>query len=137
MTAAPDRRHKPENPLQRDTFAAENVAMSDLSTFHDKNQGRCGVAHVDEVHDEIEIQLKTPAKKVPEHRRWWRMVVIMGSDWHCRTANDQRKTRCRSLHGELFREHFRARVWTRHVVGRHQGIFRNGTFRGGRAEKNG
>jgi hypothetical protein len=40
MTAAADRRHKPENPLQRDTFATENVAMSDLSTFHDKNQAR-------------------------------------------------------------------------------------------------
>ena len=57
--AAADIRHDPQNLLQRDAFAAENVAMSDLSALHGKDQPGGDIAHIDEVHDEIEIQLKS------------------------------------------------------------------------------
>jgi hypothetical protein len=73
--------------FQRDAFAPENVAMSNLPALHRKNQARPDIAHVDEVHDEIEIQVKTPAKEVPEHRCRRSKVVIVCSDWHRRSAN--------------------------------------------------
>ena len=72
-----------------------------LSAFHGKNEPRRNIAHVDEVHDEIEIQLNAPAEKVPEHRRRRSEVVIMRSDRHCRSANHHRKTGCRSLQSRV------------------------------------
>ena len=130
IAAAADRRHQPKNLLQRDTFAAENVAMSNLPAFHRENQARRDIAHVDEVDDEIEIQLKSPAEKMPEHRRRRRKIVIMKSDRHRRSADDHRKTGCRGLQRELFREHFRAGIRTRHLVGRQRGMFRTASSKG-------
>lgn len=63
IAAAADHRHKPKNFAQRDTFAAENVAMSNLSAFHGQNQPCRDIAHIDEVYNEIEIQLKTRLRK--------------------------------------------------------------------------
>src|SRR5271166_3287180 len=60
--------HKPEKLLQRDTLAAENVAMSRLSALHSKNKAGCDIAHVDEIDGEIEVQVKPPAKEMPDHR---------------------------------------------------------------------
>ncbi len=115
--AAADLCHQLKNLFQRDAFTAENVAMSRPPTFHGQNQPRRGIAHVDEVDDEIEIQLKALAEKVPEHGRRRSEVVIMRSDRHRRTADDHRKTGRRGLRRQFFREQFRARIRPRHVVG--------------------
>ena len=37
--------------------------MSSLSAFHGKDQPFGGVAHIDEVHDKIKMQLKTSARE--------------------------------------------------------------------------
>src|SRR6202022_4502269 len=68
--AAADRSHKPKNLLQRDTFAAENVAMSDLPAFHGKDQTGCDVAYIEGVPDEIKIKLKASPQKWRGLRRW-------------------------------------------------------------------
>lgn len=91
IAAAATRCHEAKNILQRDTFAAKNVAMSDLPTLHGQNQARCNVAHVDKVDDEIKIQLKAPIEKVPEHRHRWSKVVIVRSDGHGWSADDHWK----------------------------------------------
>src|ERR1700716_3221688 len=51
-------RHQRENLFQRDTVAAENVAMPDTSLFHRKNEADRDIAYVDEVHVKIKIHLK-------------------------------------------------------------------------------
>ena len=58
---AADLSHEFENLSQRHAFAAENVAMSSVSALHGKDQPFGGVAHIDEVHDKIKMQLKTSA----------------------------------------------------------------------------
>src|ERR1700692_4017050 len=90
--AATDRRHKPKNVLQRDTFAAENVAMPNPPTFHSKNQTSRDITHVDEVHNEIKVQIMASAEKVSKHRRRWCYVVIKRTDRHCGTSDYHRKT---------------------------------------------
>ena len=60
---AADLSHEFENPSQRHAFATENIAMSGPSALHGKDQPFGGVAHVDEVHDKIKMQLKTPARE--------------------------------------------------------------------------
>src|SRR5205814_2329582 len=79
-TAAAIRCHEVKDILQSDTFAAKNVAMSDLPAFHGQDQARCNVAHVDQVDDEIKIQLKAPIEKVPENRYRGVKVVMVRSD---------------------------------------------------------
>src|SRR5438046_532855 len=91
----------------------ENVAMSDPPAFHGKNQAPGHVAHVDEVHNEVEIQAKTPAKKMPQHRRRRSKVVVTGSNWHCRASNYHRKAGRRSPYRDLLGENLGAGVWTR------------------------
>ena len=111
--------------------------MPDLPTFHRQNEACGDIAHVNKVDDEIEIQLKTPAKKVPEHRDRWRQVVIMRPNWHGRTRNDHRKSGGRSLQGQLFREQFRPGIRTRHLVGGQYGVISHGMFGWLGTEKNG
>ena len=55
---AADRSQLLEKVFQRDTFAAEDVPMSNLTSFHCKDQARRDITHVYEVHHEIEIELK-------------------------------------------------------------------------------
>jgi len=137
IAAAAIRCHEAKNILQRDTFAAKNVAMSDLPTFHGQNQARCNVAHVDKVDDEIKIQLKAPIEKVPQHRYRRSKVVIVRSDGHGWSADDHWKPRRRGLHRELFREHLGSGIWARHGVDRPQNVLRTGLHRWRRAKKDG
>jgi UDP-2,3-diacylglucosamine pyrophosphatase LpxH len=123
IAAASDRRQTLQNALKRDTFAAENVAMSNLSAFHGKNEPPRNITHIDEVHHEIEVQLDTPAKEAAKHRRRRSQVVIMRSYRHCRSANYHRETGCRSLNCGSFRQHLRTSIRTRHIVGRRQAVF--------------
>ena len=67
--------------------------MPGSPAFHRENQARRDIADVDEIHDEIEIQVQTSAKKMPKHRGRRSEIVVMRSDWHRRCADDQRKTR--------------------------------------------
>ena len=66
--------------------------MTRLAALHRQNQAGRDIADVDKVHDEIEIQLKPPAEKVPEHRCRRGKIVIMRSDRHRRCADHDRKT---------------------------------------------
>src|SRR4029078_686082 len=99
--------HNFENPSQRYAFATEDVALSGTSALHGKDQPFGSVAHIDEIHDKIEMQLETPAEKIPEHRRRRRHVVIVGPDRHRGTAYDERVYGCGRLHSESIRAHFR------------------------------
>ena len=99
--------------------------MSGLSTFHGEDQACRDIAHVDEIDDKIEIKLETLAEKVPQHGHRRGKIVVIGPDRHRGTADDHRKTGCRGLHRDLIGKHFRARIGTRHVVGRQQRIIRN------------
>ena len=49
----------------------------------------------------------------------------MRPDRHGGTGDDDRKTGCRSLHGEPVRQHFRVRIGPRRVVGGQQRIIRD------------
>src|SRR5450755_3196352 len=95
ITAAAVFCHDAKYLLQRDAFAAENVAMPNLPTLHGQYQAGCDVAHVDKVHDEIEIQVKTPVEKMLEHRDGRSEVMIVKPDGHGRRADDDRKAGCR------------------------------------------
>ena len=97
ITAA-DRGYIFEKLFEGNAFAAENVSMADLSAFHGKDQARCDVAHVDEIQDEIEIELKALAEKMPEHRCRRCKVMVVRPDRHCRAADDHRKTRRGGFH---------------------------------------
>ena len=82
--------------------------MSSLSAFHGKDQPFGDIANIDEVHGEIEIQLKTAAEKMAEHRHRRSDIVVIGPDGHRRTGNNHRISGRRDLHSESFGEHFRA-----------------------------
>ena len=56
-TATADLCYELENLLELNALASENIAMSELSPFHGKDQSRGNIAHVNEVHDEIQIEL--------------------------------------------------------------------------------
>jgi hypothetical protein len=110
--------------------------MSSLSVLHGKDQPFGGVAHIDEVHDKIKMQLKASLEKIPEHCRRRRNVVIVRPDRHGGTADHHRIPGCGRLHGEPVGEHFRARIWTRHVVRQERIVSdRNHRWRG--TEQNG
>ncbi len=96
--------------------------MADLSAFHGEDQARCDVAHVDEIHDEIEIELKTLAEKTPDHCRRRCKVMVVRSDRHCWTADNNWKAGRGGLHRQSFGEQFRPCIGTRHVVRGQQGI---------------
>lgn len=110
--------------------------MSSLSAFHGKHQPFGGVAHIDEVHGKIKIQLKTSAEKMPEHRHRRGDVVVTRPDGHGGTANNHRISGCRRLRSEPIGEHFRARIRTRHVV-RQQRIVCGSSHRRRGTEQNG
>ena len=135
--ATADVSHELKNSLQRDGFTAENVAVSNLSTFHRQDQAGGGIAHVDQVHGKIDVELKSPAEKMPEHGGGWREIAIVRPDWHGGAADDDRKTGCRGLHREPVRQHFRASIGTRRVVGRQQRIICGSAFRRRATEENG
>ena len=130
MTAAAIFRDQAQHLLQRDAFAAENIAMPDLPPLHGKHQARRDVAHVDQIDNEIEIQLQTLVEKMPEHGDRRRQVMIVRPDRHGRRADDDRKTGGRGFHRALLRQHLRAGIRARHVVGHRQGIIRAGFFAG-------
>ena len=62
------------------------------------------------------MQLKASVEKIPEHCRRRRNVVIVRPDRHGGTADHHWVSGCGRLHREPVGEHFRARIWTRHVV---------------------
>src|SRR4029079_5322710 len=88
--------------------ATEDIPTADLSALHGKDQSRCDVAHVDEIQDEIEIELKALAEETREHGRWRRKVMVMRSDRHGRAGNDDRKPRGGGFHRQSLGEQFRA-----------------------------
>src|SRR5207244_10573915 len=95
-----------------------------------------GVEHIDEVHDKIKMQLKTSAEKIPEHRRRRGNVVVVRPDEYSGTDDDHRVSGCGRLHREPVREHFRACIWTWHVVRQERIVSdRNHRWRG--TEQNG
>ena len=110
--------------------------MSGLSALHGKDQPGGNIAHIDEVHDEIEIQLQPRAEEMPEHRRRRRHIMVMRPDRHGGAANHDRKSGRRRLHRVALGEQFRARVWSRHVVGP-QRIFRGQIVRSRGTEQDG
>ena len=121
--SATDCGHQPKNFLQRNAFPAKKVAMTCLPALHRKHQPGRDIAYIDEVHDEIEIKLKTPAEEVSEHRCRRSEVMIVRSNRHCRSANHDRKSRSCSLQCKLFGEHLRTSIRTRHIAGRQQAAF--------------
>ena len=64
----------------------------------------------------FKMKLKTSVEKIPEHRRRRSDVVVVRPDRHGGTADHHRISGCGRLHGEPVGEHFRARIWARHVV---------------------
>ena len=95
--------------------------MAHLAALHRKNQSRRDVADIDEVHDEVEIQLKAAGKEMPEHRCRRGKIVSCGPigivGVPITTGNPVPLPEPRT-----FREHFRASVRTGHFVGRQQGF---------------
>ena len=63
IAAAADHRHQLQNFFQRDTFAAEQIAMPHLSALHSQHQPCREIADVHEIHHEIEVEVKTTADK--------------------------------------------------------------------------
>src|SRR3974377_1320411 len=66
--AAADNADDSEKLFQRDIFTTENVALTGLRAFHGKKQTHCDIADVDKVHDEIQVDLNTSAKKILQHQ---------------------------------------------------------------------
>jgi hypothetical protein len=91
-------RHQRENLFQRDTVAAENIAVPETSFFHRKNEADRNIAHVDEVHDEIQIHSKeSAAEKMLQHGGRRCQILVVRSDRHRRTTDNHGKTGCRGL----------------------------------------
>src|SRR5689334_14436322 len=61
-------------------FAAENVALSYLSAFHDQGQPSSDVTYVDNVHNHINVESNAAAKKVLNHRGWRREFISMSTN---------------------------------------------------------
>src|SRR6516164_2873499 len=96
--------------FKRDVFTAENVALPSLPAFHDQHQTGADITHVDKVHDEIQVDLNTSAKKILQRQGRGREIPVVWSDRHRRISNNHGKAGRRSLQSMLFAQHFRARV---------------------------
>src|SRR6516164_829950 len=119
LATAADGRHQPQYMAERQAVAAYDVAVPHPPLLHRKDEPQRGIAHVDQVHDEVEIHLElTAAQKMLKHRGWRSEVVIMRADRHRGTPNDDMHSRAGSPQRALVCEHLRARIRTGHVIDR-------------------
>ena len=74
-------------------IATKNVAVPDPAFFHRKDKANGDIAHIDEIHHEIEIHLHGPdAKKVLQHGGWRREIVVVRADRHGGAAERSRES---------------------------------------------
>ena len=65
---AADLGHVLEKFFEGDAFPTQDVSLSDLSPLHGKDETSCDIAHIHQIQNEIEIELKTLSQKMPKHR---------------------------------------------------------------------
>src|SRR5882724_966387 len=127
--AAADRAHEPKYVFHPDALAAEDVALPDPSALHREDEAGCHIAHIDKVHDEIEVQMKPAVEKMPQHRGRRGQIVVMRTDRHGRRTDHDGESGSRRLDRPMLSERFRARIGARHGIGGRQDVFR-GRFAG-------
>src|SRR5215813_14766099 len=74
--AAADHANDGEDFFFYNAATTENVALPGLPAFHGKKQPHCDIADVDKVHDEIQVDLNTSAKKILQHQGRRREIPV-------------------------------------------------------------
>src|SRR5581483_824720 len=75
--------------------------MARAAPFHDIDQARRNIAHIDDVYRKIDIEPKSPLQEMPDHFCRWREFIVMTADWHCRIRDHDRKAVSRRLLSKL------------------------------------